>query len=203
VAIGLCAGLDEVGRGCLVGPVVAAAVILEPSNKIEGLTDSKKLTPKQREQLSVQIKKNAIAWAIGRADASEIDKINILNASLLAMARAFSMLSVRPEYVRVDGTFFPEIDCKGEAVIQGDSKFAEISAASIIAKVSRDNEMEALDQFYQGYCFSQHKGYATKLHLKKLTELGLTRQHRKSFSPVKKIFSEKKDNPIFSNSVAS
>ncbi len=186
MAIELCAGLDEVGRGCLVGPVIAAAVILDPSKKIEGLTDSKKLTPKQREQLSFQIKNNAIAWTIGRAEASEIDKINILNASLLAMSRAFSMLPVKPEYVRVDGKQFPEIDCKGEAIIQGDSKFAEISAASIIAKVARDSEMEILDQFHQGYCFSQHKGYATKLHLEKLSELGITPQHRKSFSPVKK-----------------
>ncbi len=188
MAIELCAGLDEVGRGCLVGPVVAAAVILDPSNRIEGLTDSKKLTPKQRGQLSVQIKDSAIAWTIGRADASEIDEINILNASLLAMIRAFTMLPVKPEYVRVDGKHFPEIDCKGEAVIQGDSKFAEISAASIIAKVSRDGEMDTLDQFYQGYRFSQHKGYATKLHLEKLSELGITPQHRKSFSPVKNIF---------------
>ena len=104
------------------------------------------------------------------------------------MIRAFTMLPVKPEYVRVDGKHFPEIDCKGEAVIQGDSKFAEISAASIIAKVSRDGEMDTLDQFYQGYRFSQHKGYSTKLHLEKLSELGITPQHRKSFSPVKNIF---------------
>jgi len=200
VAIELCAGIDEVGRGCLVGPVVAAAVILDPSKRIEGLTDSKKLTSKQREQLSFQIKKNAIAWAIGRAEASEIDKINILNASLLAMVRAYSMLPVRPCYIRVDGKQFPEIDCKGEAVIQGDSKFAEISAASIIAKVFRDREMETLDQFYQGYSFSQHKGYATKLHLEKLSKLGITPQHRKSFSPVKNIFL-KTDRPLLNNSV--
>ncbi len=194
--IELCAGLDEVGRGCLVGPVVAAAVILNPSTTIEGLTDSKKLTPKQREQFALLIKEHAIAWAIGRADASEIDNINILNASLLAMVRAFSMLLVKPSFIRVDGKHFPKIDCEGEAVIQGDSKFAEISAASIIAKVFRDKEMETLDRFYQGYCFSQHKGYATKLHLEKLSELGLTRQHRKSFSPVKNIFLEKMDNPL-------
>lgn len=188
-SIEFCAGIDEVGRGCLVGPVVAAAVILDPANTLEGLADSKKLTPKLREKFSFQIKQNAIAWAIGRAEASEIDQINILNASLLAMARAFSMLSSKPEFVRVDGKYFPDIDCKGETVIKGDSKFTEISAASILAKVARDKEMETLDNLYHGYGFLQHKGYPTKLHLTKLNQLGITQQHRKSFSPVQKLIS--------------
>jgi ribonuclease HII len=182
----LVAGFDEVGRGCLVGPVIAAAVILDSQKPISGLADSKKLTARQRERLAISIKSNAIAWAIGRADASEIDDINILQASLLAMTRAFSMLQVKPNRARVDGNHFPNIDCPGEAIIQGDSKFSEISAASILAKVARDAEMATLDEIYKGYNFAKHKGYPTQLHLKKLQQLGVLPQHRKSFAPVQK-----------------
>jgi len=184
----LIAGIDEVGRGCLVGAVVAAAVILDPDKKpIIGLTDSKKLTEKRRQALDITIKNNALAWAIGRAEASEIDRLNILQASLLAMQRAFNALSVKPDWVKVDGNQYPLIDCEGETIIKGDLSEAAISAASIIAKVYRDHEMQVLDQLYPGYEFSKHKGYSTKLHQQKLQQLGITTLHRKSFSPVKKL----------------
>ena len=181
------AGIDEVGRGCIVGPVFAAAVILDADKPIAGLTDSKKLTPKQREELSRIIQSEALDFAIARAEPSEIDTINILQASLLAMARAFSMLRMSPDWIKVDGIYYPEIDCPGETVIQGDLRVAEISAASILAKVARDNEMQTLDRFYPGYEFSKHKGYPTKLHLEQLKNLGITPLHRKSYAPVKKV----------------
>jgi len=180
------AGIDEVGRGCIVGAVIAAVVILDPNKPIEGLTDSKKLTDKKRQHFSSLIKKNAKAWAIGRAEPSEIDQINILQATLLAMSRAYSQLTVTADWVQVDGTFYPDIPCKGETIVKGDLKVAEISAASILAKVARDNEMSTLDLLYPGYDFLKHKGYPTKFHLEKLQSLGVTDQHRKSFSPVKK-----------------
>ncbi len=182
----LVAGFDEVGRGCLAGPVIAAAVILDPKKPISGLADSKKLTPKQRERLAILIKSNAIAWALGRAEASEVDEINVLQASLLAMSRAFPMLQVKPGWARVDGNCFPDVDCPGESIIQGDSKFSEISAASILAKVARDDEMVTLDVIYKGYHFAKHKGYPTQLHLQKLQQIGISPQHRKSFAPVRK-----------------
>ncbi len=180
------AGIDEVGRGCLAGSVVAAIVVLHPEKKIAALMDSKKLTEKKREELAILIKENARAWAIGRAEASEIDQLNILQATLLAMARATSQLRVLPDWVQVDGTFFPDISFPGETIVKGDSLIAEISAASILAKVSRDNEMKTLDNLYPGYGFAKHKGYPTKYHLEKLRSLGVTEQHRKSFSPVQK-----------------
>lgn len=179
------AGIDEVGRGCIVGPVMAAAVILDPANPIEGLTDSKKLTAKRREILAEQIKKQALCWAIARAEASEIDRINILQASLLAMQRAVSQLIIQPDLALVDGNRLPLLNCPGKAIVQGDLLIAEISAASILAKVSRDAEMAILDRIYTGYDFSKHKGYPTAYHLSKLKELGITPQHRKSFAPVK------------------
>ncbi len=132
------------------------------------------------------IKKNALAWAIGRAEPSEIDQLNILQATLLAMKRAYSQLHIIPDWVQVDGTFYPDIASSGETIIQGDSKVAEISAASILAKVARDEEMCSLGLLYPGYEFSKHKGYPTKLHLERLSSLGVTEQHRKSYSPVKK-----------------
>ena len=178
------AGIDEVGRGCLVGPVVAAAVILNPAMPINGLVDSKKLTAKRRELLAKQIKTKALAWAIGRAEPSEIDQYNILQASLLAMARAYAMLAVKPERVLVDGNQYPKIDCPGECIVKGDSLIPEISAASILAKVNRDSEMELLDKLYPGYDFARHKGYPTKLHLQNLDRLGITEQHRISYAPV-------------------
>jgi ribonuclease HII len=180
------AGIDEVGRGCLVGAVVAAAVILDPTKPIEGLTDSKKLTPKRRLDLAIIIKKEALAWAIGRAEPSEIDRINILQASLLAMQRAFKALSIQPDWVKVDGHQYPPICCAGETIIKGDLTEKVISAASILAKVHRDDEMIVLDRLYPHYQFLQHKGYATALHLQALQQFGVTPFHRQSFAPVKK-----------------
>lgn len=174
------------GRGCIVGAVVASAVILDKDKPIVGLMDSKKLTAKKRQELAYLIKRNAVSWAIGRAEPCEIDQINILQATLLAMSRAYSQLELTPDWVQVDGTFYPDIPCLGETVIKGDSKIAEISAASILAKVARDEEMATLDLFYPGYDFAKHKGYPTKYHLEKLHSLGVTEQHRKSYSPVKK-----------------
>ncbi len=179
------AGIDEVGRGCIVGPVIAAAVILDPGQPVEGLTDSKKLSEKKRLELAAQIKERCLAWAVGRSEASEIDRINIHQASLLAMSRAYQSLPIRPDWIKVDGKFFPPIEGAGEAIIGGDLLVTEISAASILAKTARDIEMHTLDSFYPGYKFSQHKGYPTRLHLELLDQLGLTKQHRKSFSPVK------------------
>jgi len=183
------AGIDEVGRGCIVGAVISAVVILDPDKPISGLTDSKKLTEKKRKLLASLIKKNAKAWAVGRAEPCEIDQINILQATLLAMSRAYSQLEVKPDWVQVDGTFYPDIPCAGETIVKGDLKVAEISAASIIAKVARDDEMSTLDLLYPGYEFCRHKGYPTKLHLEKLQSLGVTEQHRKSFGPVKRLLS--------------
>lgn len=180
------AGVDEVGRGPLAGPVVAAAVILDPKNPVQGLMDSKKLTEKRRNLLAIEIREKAMAWSLGRAEHGEIDSINILQASLLAMKRAVESLSVNPELVLVDGVYCPDIIYKVEAIIKGDNKIPEISAASIIAKVARDNEMIELDNEYPGYGFSQHKGYPTKMHINALGELGVSPIHRKSFAPVKK-----------------
>ena len=182
---GMMAGVDEVGRGPLAGPVIAAAVILDPENPIQGLMDSKKISEKKRILLAKEIREKALSWAIGRAENDEIDSINILQASLLAMKRAIESLSIMPELVLVDGIYRPVVDCKVEPIVKGDSKVAAISAASIIAKVARDNEMVALDDQYPGYGFSQHKGYPTKMHINALKELGVSLIHRKSFSPVK------------------
>ncbi len=185
----LTAGMDEVGRGCLAGAVVAAIVILGPDARIDGITDSKKLTPRRREDLARQIKDRSVAWAIGRAEPGEIDQINILQASLLAMRRAYDALAVRPEWVNVDGNRFPHLPCNGEAIVGGDLSIPEISAASILAKVSRDAEMEILDALYPGYGFAVHKGYPTPSHKAKLIELGVTPMHRRSFAPVSKLLS--------------
>lgn len=184
----LIAGVDEVGRGPLVGAVVTAAVILDPNNPIEGLADSKKLSEKKRLALAAEIKQKALAWALGRAEAEEIDKLNILQASLLAMTRAVEALRIRPQFVLLDGNKIPnDLDIPAQAVVKGDSLVAEISAASILAKVARDQEMEELDRQYPEYAFAQHKGYPTKLHLEKLTALGPLPQHRRSFAPVRKV----------------
>jgi len=181
------AGVDEVGRGPLAGPVIAAAVILDPENPIQGLMDSKKISEKKRNILAIEIREKALAWAIGRAEHDEIDSINILQASLLAMKRAVESLTIKPELVLVDGLNCPKIIYKVEAIIKGDSKIPAISAASIIAKVARDNEMIALDSQYPGYGFSRHKGYPTKMHVAALKELGVSSIHRKSFAPVKQL----------------
>jgi len=161
IDIPLIAGMDEAGRGCIAGPVVAAIVILQPGVLIEGLADSKLLTPMRREILSRQIKQSSVAWAIGRAEPGEIDRINILQATLLAMRRAYDALAVRPDWVKVDGNRFPLLPCNGEAIVGGDSCVPEISAASILAKVSRDAEMDILDAFYPGYQFSGYLCFST------------------------------------------
>ena len=186
-ALKLIAGVDEVGRGPLAGAVVAAAVILDPDNPIEGLTDSKKLTEKRREILSEEIKRKALCWAFGRAEAEEIDQVNILQASLLAMSRAVENLTAQPNHCLIDGNKCPKLSCTSEAIVKGDLKIDSIGAASIIAKVERDNEMKRLDQEYPGYGLAKHKGYPTKQHLEALAELGITPIHRRSFSPVRKI----------------
>lgn len=180
------AGVDEVGRGPLVGAVVTAAVILDPNKPIAGLMDSKKLTEKKRLLLAEQIKQNALAWSLGRAEAEEIDLLNILQASMLAMQRAVENLAILPDFVLVDGNRLPKWSYPSQAVVKGDSLVAEISAASILAKVARDQEMLLLDQQYPQYGFAKHKGYPTKLHLEKLAQFGLLPIHRKSFAPVRK-----------------
>ncbi|WP_158769155.1 ribonuclease HII [Paraglaciecola sp. L1A13] len=180
----LIAGVDEVGRGPLVGDVVTAAVILDPSKPIIGLADSKKLSEKKRLVLFDLIMQNALAVSVGRASPKEIDELNILHATMLAMTRAVKGLSMRPSFVRVDGNRCPIWDYPCEAVVKGDSLHAEISAASIIAKVTRDAEMTELDQLYPEYGFAQHKGYPTKAHLEKLAEFGPLAQYRMSFKPV-------------------
>jgi len=183
----LLAGVDEVGRGPLAGPVVTAAVILDDSNPIAGLADSKKLTESQRETLAEEIKLKSIAWALGRAEVVEIDEINILQATLLAMQRAVAALAVAPEYVLVDGNRSPGFSCPSEAVVGGDGRVSAISAASIIAKVARDHEMVSLSEKFPGYGLERHKGYPTKAHLSALQALGVTEIHRRTFSPVRKL----------------
>lgn len=182
----LIAGVDEVGRGPLVGAVVTAAVILDPANPIQGLMDSKKLTEKKRNALYDEIKEKALCWAIGRADPEEIDKLNILWATMKAMERAVAGLSITPDMVLVDGNRCPNLPMASQAVIKGDSLVQEISAASILAKVTRDREMEQLDKLYPDYGFAKHKGYPTAFHMEKLASLGATPYHRKSFAPVKR-----------------
>lgn len=178
------AGVDEVGRGPLIGPVVTAAVILDPEQPIEGLTDSKKLSEKRREQLFEEITEKAAAWSIGRCEADEIDRLNIYQATLLAMVRAVEGLAMAPEYVLVDGNRCPAWHWPSEPVVKGDGRVAAISAASILAKVVRDRELVAMDQLYPGYGLAGHKGYPTPVHLEALTRLGATPQHRRSFRPV-------------------
>ncbi len=182
----LICGVDEVGRGPLAGPVVAAAVILHPLRLIEGLADSKKLSERRREQLYDVICESALAWSVGRADVEEIDRINILQASLLAMQRAVAGLQPAPQHALVDGNKAPELPCTAEAIIQGDVTEPCISAASIIAKVTRDREMVELDGRYPGYGFARHKGYPTKMHQQALQTLGVTPIHRRSYAPVKR-----------------
>ena len=185
------AGVDEVGRGPLAGPVVAAAVILDPNQPIEGLIDSKKITEKRREILAVEIKEKALAWAIARVDVDIIDEINILQASLRAMAISVADLRQQPDFVMIDGNKIPaELTVQAEAVVKGDDRVPCISAASIIAKVARDNEMIEMDSKYPGYGLAKHKGYPTKVHMEALLELGVTEIHRRSFGPVKKLLEQ-------------
>ncbi|MBP2543542.1 ribonuclease HII [Acinetobacter guillouiae] len=183
----LVAGVDEAGRGPLVGSVVAAAVILDPNKPIQGLNDSKKLTEKKREKLFIEIQEKAIAWAIAEATHQEIDELNILQASLLAMRRAVEALKTLPEHVLVDGNKVPKgLSMSCDAVVGGDALHAEISAASILAKVTRDHEMVELDKQYPQFGFAKHKGYPTKAHFEAIAEHGVIDQHRRSYSPVRK-----------------
>lgn len=179
-------GVDEAGRGPLVGAVFAAAVILDPAHPIIGLADSKKLSEKKREALALEIREYALAWAIASASAEEIDRINILQASLLAMKRAVEGLAVVPHEVAVDGLHCPPLSMPVYAVVKGDSLVAEISAASILAKTARDAEMRELHLIYPQYDFARHKGYPTAVHLQAIQRHGVTPQHRRSFGPVRR-----------------
>lgn len=184
----LIAGTDEAGRGPLAGDVVAAAVILDPSRPIAGLADSKKLSEKNREALFIEIQEKALAYGIASASIEEIDEINILHASMLAMSRAVGLLSVKPEHVLVDGNRIPlNLPCPAEAVVKGDARQAAISAASILAKVTRDREIVEASKMYPEYGFEKHKGYPTAQHFEALRLHGITPIHRRSFGPVKKI----------------
>lgn len=187
----LICGVDEAGRGPLCGAVVAAAVILDPARPIEGINDSKKLSAKKREQLAVQIREQALAWAIAEASVEEIDRLNILHASMLAMQRAVEALSVTPDLVRVDGNRCPTLSLPCEALVGGDGLDAAIGAASILAKTERDRQLVLLDQEFPGYGFAKHKGYPTAQHLAALRELGVLACHRRSFGPVRQVL----DNP--------
>lgn len=183
----LVCGVDEAGRGPLAGAVFAAAVILDPAKPISGLADSKKLSEKKRDALAIEIKKNALAWAIASSSVEEIDEINILQASLLAMKRAIEALSVVPTEVLVDGLHCPKLSLPMRAIVQGDSKEASISAASILAKTARDADLYDLHKLYPEYGFAKHKGYPTPLHMQMLIQHGVLPIHRKSYAPVKKI----------------
>ncbi len=183
----LICGVDVVGRGPLAGPVVAAAVILDPQRPIDGLNDSKRLTAKRRDLLAVQIREHALAWSIGRAEVEEIDRINILQATFLAMRRAVDALATPPRQALIDGNRIPPgLPCPAQAIVGGDGSEPAISAASILAKVSRDQEMVALDALYPGYGLAGHKGYPTKAHMVALSALGVTPVHRRSFAPVRR-----------------
>lgn len=193
---GLIVGVDEVGRGPLVGDVVAAAVILDPSKPIAGLADSKKLTEKRREQLFELIQERALCWGIGSASPAEIDELNILHATMLAMQRAVAALSRRPDYALIDGNRCPALPCPAEPVVKGDARVAEISAASILAKVSRDREMVDLHQRYPEYGFDKHKGYPTHQHLAALERNGVLPEHRRSFGPVRRALEENRSDHV-------
>ncbi len=181
----LLAGVDEAGRGPLAGPVIAAAVILHPERHIPGLQDSKQLSARRREQLELCIHQDALAWGLGRAEVAEIDRLNILQATLLAMQRAVAALDPAPQRALVDGNCAPRLACLVETVVKGDQKVAAIAAASILAKVARDREMTALEAACPGYGFAQHKGYPTRSHLQALQQLGVSPHHRRSFAPVR------------------
>jgi ribonuclease HII len=182
----LVCGVDEAGRGPLAGAVFAAAVILDPSRHIEGLADSKKISAKRRDALALLIRERAMAWCIAQASVQEIDSINILRASLLAMKRAVEGLGMAPHEVLVDGLYCPDVIFPSQAIVRGDSKVAEISAASILAKTARDEDMLRLDALYPHYGFHRHKGYPVPEHLAALAAHGVSPEHRRSYAPVKK-----------------
>lgn len=181
------AGVDEAGRGPLAGPVVAAAVILDPLRPIDGLADSKTLSAGKRDSLAVIIKQTALSWVIAEASVEEIDELNILQATLLAMQRAISGLSTRPDEVLVDGNRLPVLSMPAQAIIKGDSKIAAISAASILAKVARDKLMDEYHRQYPDFAFQLHKGYGTRQHLAEIEKFGFLGVHRKTFNPVKSL----------------
>jgi len=181
------AGVDEAGRGPLVGSVVAAAVILDNENPITGLNDSKKLSAKKRELLALEIKQHAKAWSVSSVEPRVIDEINILQASLLAMKQAVESLSISADFALIDGNKLPDLDCDAEAIVKGDARVAAIAAASILAKVERDQQMLALHHEYPQYEFDRHKGYPTKVHMALLEEHGPCPEHRKTFGPVKRL----------------
>ena len=184
------AGVDEVGRGPLFGPVVAAAVILDPQRPIEGLDDSKRLSAARREALAPVIRERAVAWALGRAEVEEIDRLNILHAALLAMRRAVEALAVRPGHVYVDGNRVPPgLPCAATAIVKGDQTIPAIAAASILAKVARDREMRELHERFPMYDLDRHKGYPTQAHLEALARHGASVHHRRSFGPVRRALS--------------
>lgn len=183
----LVAGVDEAGRGPLAGPVFAAAVILDPQQPMNELADSKKLTAKRRDELTIRIKQEALAWCIASASTEEIDELNILGATLLAMRRACNQLPIKPEFILIDGNQIPtELAIPARAIIKGDAQIAAISAASILAKTARDEACLIMHEQYPQYAFAQHKGYGTKLHMQLLEEHGPCPEHRRSFAPVKK-----------------
>ncbi|MDH3831239.1 MAG: ribonuclease HII [Gammaproteobacteria bacterium] len=184
---GRVAGVDEAGRGPLAGPVVAGAVILDPHRPIEGLQDSKRLTAARRELLYEEIQEKALAWAVASADVGEIDRINILQATMLAMQRAVEALQPTAQHALIDGNRCPLLACPAQAIVKGDSRVAAISAASIMAKVTRDREMLSLDLQYPGYGLARHKGYPSKAHIEALENLGVTPIHRRSYAPVRRV----------------
>jgi len=185
----LICGVDEAGRGPLAGPVSAAAVILDPAHPIDGLADSKKLSERQRDRLAAIIRERALAWAVAYAEVEEIDRLNILQATLLAMRRAVLALSIQPHQVLVDGLYCPQTGIPSQAIVKGDSRVAAISAASILAKTARDELMQELHERYPHYGFASHKGYPTAAHLLALHEFGVSLVHRKSFRPVRELLS--------------
>ena len=191
----LICGVDEAGRGPLAGPVSAAAVILDPSRPIEGLADSKKLSEKQRDRLAPLIRARALAWAVAYAEVEEIDRLNILQATLLAMKRAVEALSIQPQQVLVDGLYCPQTGIPSRAIVKGDSKVAAISAASILAKTARDGLMLQLHGCYPQYGFDAHKGYPTAAHLAALREHGVSAVHRKTFKPVRQFAANHSGEP--------
>ena len=191
IPAGRVAGVDEAGRGPLAGPVVAGAVILDPENPIDGLDDSKRLSASRRERLYDEIQEKALAWSVASATVEEIDTINILQATMLAMQRAVNGLLPAAEHALIDGNRCPELSCPARAIVKGDSKVAAISAASILAKVTRDREMQALDLKYPGYGLAQHKGYPSKAHIAALELLGASPVHRRSYAPVRKVLESK------------
>jgi ribonuclease HII len=186
----LMCGVDEAGRGPLAGPVYAAAVILNPAKPIPGLRDSKKLTAPKREALALQIQRDALSWAIANCTAAEIDELNILQATMLAMRRAIEALSMQPELALIDGNRCPVCTVRTEAIVKGDDKVAEISAASILAKTARDAALMKMHGLYPQYAFDQHKGYPTALHLERIRLHGVTPEHRRSYAPVRAVLAD-------------